>query len=123
MQEIELLPETVKLEVDSHDLWSFRHALGRGLKETIGELTILRKTKDRDLTVSERACLPVGLRQLSREDLQEQIDPWISLQDHLGFWLDRFEKGLKELDDIEKVNAERRKNNKKLREEKEKNVN
>ncbi len=35
--------------------------------------------------------LPDTLRKATREDLLEQIDPWISLADQLEFWIDQFD--------------------------------
>ena len=82
---------TKLVEVCEHDGPVIRHALAQRLKAVTKELEILRISKERDLTEIERFQLP-GLARLSngqvgtgrspaaREELQEQINPWVSLQ-------------------------------------------
>ena len=73
--------EVIHVGLSLHDAPVVIHALCKRLKEVSQELAILRLTKDRDLTREERWQLPANLQQFSREELQEQIDPWISLED------------------------------------------
>ena len=55
------------------------------------ELSVIRISKEQELTRVEQKMLPDTLRKATREDLLEQIDPWISLADQLEFWIDQFD--------------------------------
>lgn len=71
---------TKLIEVSRHDLPVVQHALVKQLQRVQSELKILRFSRERDLTRVERWQLPANLQQLSQEELQEQVDPWISLE-------------------------------------------
>ena len=66
---------------ESHEVPLVRGALAEQLKIVIAEQMILAVTRKRRLQPFELRMLPVGLRGLSHEELQEQINPWMTLCD------------------------------------------
>ena len=81
------LAETiVMLKLDKDDAHFIWHQLADGFARVKQELEILRITKERELTKVEKSMLPATLFRYSREQLQEQIDPWISYLQHF-IWL------------------------------------
>jgi len=78
------------IEICEHDACVVRHALAQQLKRVSAEIVILKLTKTRDLNQEERWQLPANLQQMSRSDLQEQIDPWISLEMTIQGLIDTF---------------------------------
>jgi hypothetical protein len=68
-----------KIRIDEHDAPVVAYALVKQMQRTKSELEALRIAQGRDLTKEERWLLPANLQYLPREELQEQIDPWISL--------------------------------------------
>ena len=67
------------IEIDQHSSSCVFWSLCQRLKEVNQELSILRIANVRNLTNSERWQLPINLKKMSREELQEQIDPWRTL--------------------------------------------
>lgn len=65
--------------------------LKEGLKKTIKDLEILMLTKKRELTEDERSELPSTLMSLSREELRDNIDAWVSLRLHYEWLLKDFD--------------------------------
>ena len=85
-------PEHRSLSFDHRDACLMLGALRDSLAKEHGTLAMLLLTRERDLERFERFMLPHNLRQLSREDLQEQIDAWISLCDQIKWLIKEFEK-------------------------------
>jgi len=79
-----------------HTAPAVHYALCQSLKEVESTLAILERLQnpdhsDRELTFAERRMLPTTLTDLSREELLEQIDPWITLVDTLKDLIREFE--------------------------------
>ena len=68
------------IEIHEHNASVIRCALSQRLKTVTQELRILQISKERDLTEIEQFQLPPNIARFSREELQEQIDPWVSLK-------------------------------------------
>jgi|GEM_PF-4315364 len=68
-------------------------ALCQNLKENESTLRILQRIpkEDRDLTFTERRMLPLTLRDLAKDELLEQIDPWITAVDTCKGLIKEFE--------------------------------
>ena len=64
------------------DCFLLEHALSSRLKEVRAEVEILKKARERPLTKPEYWMLSSNLQKLNRDELLEQIDPWISLVMH-----------------------------------------
>lgn len=75
--------QVVILTWDHSDADLVLYALCRRLRDVEKDLALLRIANERELTRSERAMLPSQLFRFSREELQEQINPWDFLQDHI----------------------------------------
>jgi len=72
---------TTKLvEISDYYAPLIQYALAQRLKQTTRELELLKLTRERDLSPVERWQLPSNLQRLRQDQLQEYIDPWISLQ-------------------------------------------
>ncbi len=84
--------QKITLEIDLHDLCIFRCALAKQIKVVSAEVEILKKTRERDLTQPERWQLPANIQQMTQEELQEQIDPWISLFMAYEYWSEELER-------------------------------
>lgn len=67
------------IQLDDLDANLIHRLLCEKLQEAKNTLDILMKTKNRDITYTERCMLPPTLCKLSQEELQEEINPWISL--------------------------------------------
>lgn len=74
---------TKTIKVDSHSALLIRHALVKRLQLVDSELETLMIAKKRNLTTEERWRLPGNLQLKVREELKDQIDPWISLKHQL----------------------------------------
>lgn len=69
--------------IDRHDDASLiQHAMKHEYIRALGELKLLEIAKERELTIGERAALSTTLCEATREELIEQIDPWITLVQH-----------------------------------------
>lgn len=79
------------VEVDSHSAMMVSYALALRLMQVSYELDILKRTKIRDLKQIERFALPSNLQGMTQEQLQEQIDPWITLEEELNHWMQQFQ--------------------------------
>jgi hypothetical protein len=66
---------------EMHETPLIRQALAEKLKAVLTEQMILGVTRKRPLHKFELAMLPLSLRGLSQEELQEQINPWSTLCD------------------------------------------
>lgn len=89
----EPMPKQVPMktvQICEHDACVVRCALSKRLKDVTAELAILRITQDRDLSSEERWQLPANLQPMPREELQEQINPWISLRDTIEYLIKEF---------------------------------
>jgi hypothetical protein len=82
---------TTTIEVDEHDACALAHAASEQLTKAKGELGLLFRFKDGDAQVL-RCYLPKTLFNLSREEIVEQIDPWISLVHFWEHWHEVFSK-------------------------------
>lgn len=71
------------------------YALEVQLRRAKTELNLLRVANSRELNESEKAKLPDTLKDNSREDLIEQIDPWISLVDNYQSLVDDLKKKMR----------------------------
>ncbi len=86
------LPKKV-IEVTEHDACVMRHALVQRQKAVRVEVEVLKLTRDRELTREERWLLPANLQTMTRAELQEQVDAWISLLSTIEFWIEEFKVG------------------------------
>jgi hypothetical protein len=78
--------------IDEHvDAPIVHWALCKDLKDTEATLALLRQAKNHDLTYSERCMLVSTLRDLSQEELIEQIDSWDTLVDNIKLLIKDFE--------------------------------
>lgn len=69
-----------KIDICYQDAQVVLYSLAQRLKAVNAEISILKLTRDRDLTREERWQLPAHLQQLTQKELEEQIDAWITLQ-------------------------------------------
>tara|TARA_Y100000034_G_C6892579_1_gene410913 strand:- start:193 stop:519 length:327 start_codon:yes stop_codon:yes gene_type:complete len=74
-----------QITINEYDACVIRGCLMTRLKEVRADIELFRIAKSRDLTREERYALPYTMREgglfsLSREEIEEQINPWISLQ-------------------------------------------
>ena len=76
----------VHLRLDPHSACLIPYALAQRLKAVRQEVEILRLTRERELTDGEKYMLPSHLQPMSRGELREQLDPWVSLADDIE-WL------------------------------------
>lgn len=79
------------IEIDDHDVPVVKCALAKRLKHVTAEFNILLHTRNRELSQEEKWQLPSNLQMLSREELQEQIDPWRTLQDTIVYLIGKFD--------------------------------
>lgn len=79
-----------KVEIDEHDVSVITHALAKRLKDVTAEFNILLHTRNRELSQEEKWQLPANLQMLSRDELQEQINPWRTLQDTITYLIGKF---------------------------------
>jgi hypothetical protein len=86
------------VEIDAHDAHFICYSLAQGLKKEKQELQILQETKTRDLTTVEKHMLPGSLCRYTRSELQEQIDPWITLVDHYQDLIEKINKATEPLE-------------------------
>jgi hypothetical protein len=87
---------TKLVEVSEYYTPLVTHALEERLKIVEAELVVLLNATNRELTVAERMQLPESLRDLPIEELEEQVDPWITLRDSIKDLMEQF-KFLKEV--------------------------
>jgi len=78
------------IEIDEHSACIITFALARRLSEDYAVLRVLRIAIERDLTYAEKCGLPSHMRDLSRDMLAEQVDPWISLIMDTEHWIKEF---------------------------------
>lgn len=107
--DVEYMERVFNFQLSEMDAMLVRGALADRVKEVRSELEILRVTKERDLTEWERSLLPHTLRfkderddkhrliTTTREELQEQIDPWITYVDHFESLLQQCCEGIESL--------------------------
>jgi hypothetical protein len=73
--------KSASLSIDHRDACVILGALRDQYLKDLGVVHLLRVAQGRDLTRAERFMLPETLKMLSREELAEQYDSWISLCD------------------------------------------
>ena len=78
------------VEISEHSALVVVHALEVRLKVVQEELILLRKARKHALSHVERLQLQDNLQELSREELAEQVDPWISLEATIKDLIERF---------------------------------
>lgn len=78
------------ITVDSHDACVIKYSLECQCARVKDELAALKISKDRELSQFEREYLPPNIADYSRDELKEQIDPWISLLHHYESLIERF---------------------------------
>lgn len=83
--------KTKTITIDERDSSLLRYAVAQQRKDAVFTLELLKLTKERDLTKTERLQLPSTLRFESHEDLRDQINPWVSLVDNCDYWLRELE--------------------------------
>ena len=86
----------MQLDIETYHLPVIQHALVQRLKIVRAELDVIMVAPYRVLTQAERWMLPSNLQELTEEQLQEQVDPWISLKDTLEWLIDLFEEPKRE---------------------------
>lgn len=82
----------ITIETSTYEIIPLHYAVAQQIKRVSAELEILKLTRERDLTRTERWQLPGNLQLLSREELIEQIDPWVSMLMDCQYWAQRFEE-------------------------------
>jgi hypothetical protein len=82
------------IEVSHHNALLIHGALRDKFAQAKQDLGILLLTRTRDLEDHEREMLPSTLQHLSREQLREQIDAWVSLRDTLKSLCEEFDPDL-----------------------------
>jgi hypothetical protein len=99
--------ESIILHLDKDDAHVVLYALSRRMREVEADLSILLISRARDLTLTEKAMLPPQLLEAGDDDderlghkLREQIDPWISLRDHLAFLIKQIEEQITQKEKI-----------------------
>ena len=107
--EVEYMERVFNFQLSEREAMLIRGALADQVKKVRTELEIIRITKERDLTEWERALLPHTLRfknerdesghliNSTREELQEQIDPWITYVDCHEYLLRQCCEGIESL--------------------------
>lgn len=65
--------------LSTYDAPLLEYALEKQIQRVKNELKILEIAKVRDLHKQEQLLLPINMHNLNREEIREQIDPWISL--------------------------------------------
>jgi hypothetical protein len=80
--------KSASLSMDNRDLHVLLHGMRDKYLQDLGTVTLLRIARERELERHERFMLPETLKMLSREELVEQIDAWISLCEQT-LWLVR----------------------------------
>ena len=81
----------VNLQLDVDDAGLICYALAQRLKPILQEITTLYLAEDAELNQIQR-MLPSNLQRLSREELVEQINPWISMQDTIEYVIEKITK-------------------------------
>lgn len=88
----------ITIETTLYHLAPVAYAVSQQIKKVSAEVEILKISRKRDLTRMERWQLPANLQQMTQKELQEEIDPWISLLMSYQSWENRLE----ELDSLNK---------------------
>jgi len=78
--EAALKAKYLTVNLDADDARLIRLLLAAKIAETQATIRLLRCTSERDLTELERFMLPATLRSLTREELEEQLNPWYTLE-------------------------------------------
>ena len=82
--------ETKTVEFTEHDSGPILHALKKQLGVAKTDLNHMKMSLERELTHFERNQMSEALRGMSREELEEQINPWISLVMLYEHWIAKF---------------------------------
>jgi hypothetical protein len=78
-----LLSDEIDVTLDRDNLSCLISSIAPRVKNISYELSLLKISKIRNLTLEEQACLPYNLQKYNREELQDHIDPWITyLEDY-----------------------------------------
>jgi len=100
----------VKLDLEEDDAHLIIFALSKQLKQVKSDLAVLRIAKDRDLTKSERCMLPnLSIFKPTREQIAEQIDPWISLEDEYEYLIKTIVKAKEQVENYFKEEGQKNK--------------
>ena len=83
---------SLPLTIDHHDCHILLGALRDKVQCELGTLVLLKIARERDLTRDERFALPPNLRLLSRYDLNEQVEGWVSLVQQIQWLMLQVEK-------------------------------
>lgn len=82
------------IEVSHHNALLIHGALREKYNQAVEDLGLLLQTRTRDLDEFERSQLPSTLMTLTRDQLREQIDPWVTLRDTLKGLCEDFDPDL-----------------------------
>ncbi len=88
------LGQTKMIEVSHHNALLIHGCLRAKYTEAVRDLGLLLQTRTRDLTADERELLPSTLYELTRDQLREQIDAWVTLRDTLRGLCEDFDPDL-----------------------------
>ena len=107
--EVQYMEQVFDFHLGLDDALLVRGALADRVNEVRSELEVLKITKERNLKKWERALLPQSLKyknerdenghliDTTREELQEQIDPWISYLSHYEYLLQQVCDGIESI--------------------------
>ena len=84
----------VNLRISEDDAHLIHYALSKRLAEAQHTLNLLKIARERELTKTEMMMLPFQLSKDTREELAEQIDPWISLASNIEYLISDVEKAI-----------------------------
>jgi len=82
------------IEVSHHNALLIHGALREKYNNALADLGLLLQARTRELTDDERSTLPSTLMLLTREQLVEQIDAWVTLRDTLKHLCEDFDPDL-----------------------------
>lgn len=82
------------IEVSFSDACLIHGALREKYMNAVADLGLLLAARTRELTDDERSTLPSTLMTLTREQLVEQIDAWVTLRDALKHLCEDFDPDL-----------------------------
>ena len=91
----------MQVQWDEFDGRMLLYAVVQQLKRVRQETEILKIAADRELTMTERMMLPATLRRDSRQELVEQIDPWVGDVLHLESLAKTLEAEIQAINDFE----------------------
>lgn len=81
------------LVLEGDDILTVQHALAQRLKQVRAELAILEITRKRKLLKFERSMLPAQLYHCTEAELEEQVNPWRTLESAIHYILEDMEAG------------------------------